>query len=308
MSDDSHELSLSPQPSALSPRERTHWDALSDATELLEDISDSPQLDAELLLRQVSGIERVQLFLRYDMPLPAEVDERFRVLVERRRAGEPIPYILGRRWFRTIELEVDERVLIPRPETERFVDDALAWLACHPGRRRVVDVGTGSGAIALALATELGRRATEVHIVATDISADALRVARHNRDRLELRDAVDLVASDLLSAFAGPFDLILANLPYLRPDQRHPSTRREPPVALFGGPDGFDLHRALLRQATTKLAPGGLYVGEIDPTQAAFGVVFASEATGLPARVDPDYAGDGRYLLVGDLPPRRSRS
>lgn len=287
---------------------RTYWDALSDATEQLEDISDSPQLDAELLLRHVADIERVQLFLRYDRPLPAEVDERFRVLVERRRAGEPIPYILGRRWFRTIEIEVDKRVLIPRPETERFVDDAMAWLARHLGRRRVVDVGTGSGAIALALATELGSRLADVQIVAIDVSVDALRVATHNRDRLGLQHIVDLVASDLLSALPGPFDLILANLPYLRPDQRHPSTRREPPVALFGGPDGFDLHRQLIRQATTALAHGGLYVGEIDPEQSEIATAFATETTGLPARVDRDYAGDSRYLLIGDLPPPTTRT
>lgn len=288
----------------LSSQARTYWDALSDATGRLEEMSDSPQLDAELLLRQVIGIERVQLFMRYDQPLPEEQDAHFQMLVERRLAGEPIPYILGRRWFRTIELEVDERVLIPRPETERFVDDALAWLARHPGPRRVVDVGTGSGAIALALATELGSSMTDVQIVATDISPDALHVAKRNRDRLGLRHNVDLVASDLLSALSGPFGLILANLPYLRPDQRHPSTRQEPPIALFGGPDGFDLHRALLRQASEKLAPGGLYVGEIDPSQAEFGIAFATETTGLSARVDPDYAGDGRYLLVGDMPLR----
>lgn len=279
----------------------THWDALSAAIHRFEDAdaSESPQLDAELLLRQVLGIERVQLFLRYDTPLDAADVERFNAVVERRLAGEPIAYILGSRWFRNIELFVDERVLVPRPETERFVEYALAWLAQHPGPCRVVDVGTGSGAIALALADELGADRPDVSIAATDISPAAIEVATINRDRLGLRDRVDLVVTDLLDGFDEPFDIILANLPYLRPDQRHPSTRREPDVALFGGPDGFDLHRRLLRQSATLLAPGGLWVGEIDPDQADVAVSFAREATGCNVRTEEDYAGDARYLLIG---------
>jgi release factor glutamine methyltransferase len=190
-------------------------------------------------------------------------------------------------------------VLIPRPETERFVEYALTWLRTHSGPRRVVDVGTGSGAIALALADELGASRPDVRVVATDISAVALEVATINRDRLRLTDRVELVESDLLDAFDEPFDVILANLPYLRPDQRHPSTRREPEVALFGGPDGFDLHRRLLRQSATLLAPDGLWVGEIDPAQAEIAVAFAREATGRVARIETDYAGDARYLVLG---------
>jgi release factor glutamine methyltransferase len=252
-----------------------------------------------LLLRQVLRIERAQLFMRYDRPLTEDSNQRFEALVERRLAGEPIAYILGSRWFRNIELFVDERVLIPRPETERFVEYALEWLKRHPGPRRVVDVGTGSGAIALALADELGNRRLDVQIVATDISPAALDVAAINRQRLGLAERVDLVESDLLERFDTPFDLILANLPYLRPDQRHPSTRREPEVALFGGPDGFDLHRRLLRQSAMLLAPGGLWVGEIDPAQAETGIAFAREVTGRNAWIEDDYAGDARYLLVG---------
>ncbi|MEX2314120.1 MAG: peptide chain release factor N(5)-glutamine methyltransferase, partial [Thermomicrobiales bacterium] len=280
---------------------RSHWDVLSDATQRFEDAgaSESPQLDAELLLRHVLGIERVQLFMRYDKPLATDAVERFESLVERRLAGEPIAYMLGSRWFRNIELFVDERVLIPRPETERFVEYALAWLARHSGPRRVVDVGTGSGAIALALAHELGRSRPDVQIVATDISPAALEVAALNRERLGLTGRVELVESDLLAGFDEPFDIILANLPYLRPDQRHPSTRREPHVALFGGPDGFDLHRRLLRQSASLLAPGGLWVGEIDPAQARFAVAYAHDAIGREARIDDDYAGDARYLLIG---------
>ena len=286
---------------------RTIRDAIEDATARLAGESESPQLDAELLLREAAGLDRVGVFMRHGDLLPEAQDALFTELLGRRLAGEPIAYILGRRWFRTIELYVDDRVLIPRPETEHFVDLALAWLAAHPGPRRIIDVGTGSGAIALALATELGDRRPDVQIVGSDVSRPALRVAALNRERLGLRERVDLVASDLLAGFDGPFDLILANLPYLRPDQRHPSTRREPPVALFGGPDGFDLHRALLRQAGEKLAGDGAYVGEIDPDQGAIAVSFAEETTGRNARIEVDLAGDARYLIVGDMPDERSQ-
>ena len=300
--------SESQSPHAASPRRGgswgegflTHYDALSSATHRFEDadVSESPALDAELLLRQVLGIERAQLFLRYDRPLPDGAAERFEALVARRLAGEPIAYVLGSRWFRNIELFVDERVLIPRPETERFVEYALAWLRSHPGPRRVVDVGTGSGAIALALADEIGKRRPDVHIIATDVSAPALEVAAINRERLNMTDRVELAKSDLLDAFSEPFDIILANLPYLRPDQRHPSTRREPEVALFGGPDGFDLHRRLLRQSATMLAPDGLWVGEIDPAQAETAIRYARDVIGRDARIENDYAGDARYVIL----------
>jgi release factor glutamine methyltransferase len=281
----------------------TYWDALIDATERLEDASESPQLDAELLLREVLGIERVELFLRYHDPLPAAQREAFERLVARRLAGEPMAYIRGRQWFRTIELLVDRRVLVPRPETERLVEYAICWLARHPGPRRVIDAGTGSGAIALALATELGATRPDVQIAGSDISRVALQVAALNRARLGLRERVDLVVSDLLAAFGQPFDVILANLPYLAPGQAHPSTRLEPAVALLGGPDGFDLHRRLLAQATTLLAPDGLLVGEIDPGQEWLGLSAARELLGRDARVDHDYAGDARYLVVGDNAP-----
>ena len=266
----------------------------------MEPASESPQFDAELLLRHVLGVDRVGLLVRYDMALPDAARARFDTLVARRATAEPIAYILGTRGFRTIELLVDGRVLVPRPETEQLVDDALAWLRAHPGPRRVVDVGTGSGAIALALATELPAARYDVQIVATERYRAALMVAIENRARLGLVGRVELVLADLLAGLRGPFDVILANLPYLRTDQTHPSIASEPATSLYGGADGFEHYRRLLTQAGNVLAPGGLLVGEIDPAQAVQAVSCASAATGRAARTVLDYAGDARYLVVGD--------
>jgi release factor glutamine methyltransferase len=253
-----------------------------------------------LLLRHVLGVDRLGLLMRYDAALNAVDRERFEALVAQRATAQPIAYILGRRGFRNIDLLVDERVLVPRPETELLVDDALEWLRTHPGPRRVVDVGTGSGAIALALASELPPTRRDVQIVATERYRAALDVAALNRAQLGLTERVQLVQADLLAGLRGPFDVILANLPYLRPDQTHQSIGSEPDTSLYGGVDGFELYRRLLTQARDTLAPAGLLVGEIDPAQAELAVDYASAATGRPARTVLDYAGDARYLRVGD--------
>lgn len=277
---------------------RTIAGTRSEAARELVETSETPALDAELLLREALGVSRSELFLREPEPLPADAAERFRYLVQRRLAGEPVAYILGRKGFRTIELMIDERVLVPRPETEDLVERALGWLWNHPGPKRVVDVGTGSGAIALSLAVETSDR-PEIEIVATDVSAGALDVASINRSRLKLDGRVELVRAHLLDGLSGPFDLILANLPYLRDDQRHPSTEREPLEALFAGADGFDLYRELFRQVPDVLAPDGAMIAEIDPSQAGFGGGFAARVTGLPVEIARDSSGRDRFLIVG---------
>lgn len=257
----------------------------------LAGVSETPELDSELLIREVLSVDRTGLFLREREPMAADDLHRFEELVDRRLAGEPVAYILGRKAFRTIELIVDRRVLVPRPETEQLVQIALDWIQGRPGPQRVVDVGTGSGAIALALAAELPDR-RDVEIVATDVSPEALDVAAKNRERLGLGNRVTLVESHLLDGVDGRFDLILANLPYLRPDQRHPSTQHEPDLALYSGDDGFDLYRELIATLPGRLAPEGLFLAEIDPDQAAF-------ASDLNASIIKDLAGRDRFLCIG---------
>jgi release factor glutamine methyltransferase len=220
--------------------------ALALATADLRDAGcESPRLDAELLLAAALGGTRTALHLRPERELTSEECERFARAVARRRSREPVAYILGRRGFRHIELAVDPRVLVPRPETELLVEVALGL----PRGARVVDVGTGSGAVALALKHE--RPDLVVH--ATDASEDALQVARANAERLGLK--VTFVHGDLLTPLdALPLDAVLSNPPYVAEgEQLAPEIAdHEPHDALFAGPDGLDVLRRLIPAAATR--------------------------------------------------------
>jgi len=201
---------------------------------------DTPRLDAELLLAHALGVDRARLVLDAREPIEQGAAARFEALLERRRSCEPVAYILGRRAFRRLELSVDPRVLIPRPETELLVE---AGLSLPPGAR-VLDVGTGSGAVALALADER----PDLEVWGSDASAEALEVARANAARLGL--PVSFVQADLLEGVPGPFDAVLANLPYVADGEQLPADVAgfEPRLALYGGPDGLVLMRRLAGQ------------------------------------------------------------
>ena len=230
-------------------------------------------------------------------PLPAITVSRFQDFVERRIAGEPVAYITGHREFMGLDFAVDSRVLIPRPETEGLVERALSWLNNHSGPTRIVDVGTGSGAIALSLA-RLAPANAQVQIVASDVSTGALAVARVNRERLGVR-GVELVCGSLLDWSRGQFDVILANLPYLREEQRHPGIAWEPDAALYAEDFGFALYDQLLRQSEHLLAPGGMVVCEIDPDQRLQALSVACRAIpSADVRIEADMAGIDRYLIV----------
>jgi release factor glutamine methyltransferase len=212
---------------------------LQDATSVLRGSeSDTPRLDAELLLASVLGVGRERLVIDANSLLDPDAIARFDALLSRREAHEPVAYILGRKAFRRIELAVDRRVLIPRPETELLVEVGLTL----PRGASVVDVGTGSGAVALALKSER----PDLVVWATDVDAGALAVARENRLRLGVD--VEFVQSDLLGGVDRQFDAVLANLPYVAEESSlPPDIAYEPALALFGGPDGLDPVRRLLQ-------------------------------------------------------------
>ena len=186
-------------------------------------------------------------------------------LAERAR-GVPVAYLTGAKEFMGLPFAVTPAVLVPRPETELLVEWALSWLATHPDRSTVVEVGTGSGAIAVSIAAS-GYQACEV--VASDISREALSVARRNARMHGVTDRMHFVCGDLLAWLGRPVDLLLANLPYLTDEQADsPELVAEPRIALAGGDrDGFGLYRALLAQAVNRLTRGGALAFEIDPSQ-----------------------------------------
>lgn len=212
-------------------------DALRDATSRLAATSETPRLDAELLLAEALGVGRERLVLDANEEIGPDALRMFEALVVRREACEPVAYILGRKEFRRITLSVDPRVLIPRPETELLVEIGLTL----PRGASVVDVGTGSGSVALALKDER----PDLDVWATEVDPDALAVARANADRLGIE--VKFVQADLLEGLSQRFDAVLGNLPYVAEgSDLPPDIDYEPDLALFGGPDGLDPVRRLL--------------------------------------------------------------
>ncbi len=270
------------------------------ATGLLATSSETPRLDAEVLLAHVLGVGRTALVADRARCLSPAQAEQFTEMVRRRLKGEPVAYLVGRRAFYDVELSVDARVLVPRPETELLVEAALSWArSTAVGPLRVVDVGTGSGALAIVLARHL----PGASVIATDLSGQALEVAASNLATLGLSDRITLVRCDLLTCLGGPIELIVSNPPYV-PRDRLPTLPAdvrlyEPRCALDGGDAGLELISRLLHQAASRLARPGLLLAEIDETQ---GPACHALATTLwpPATVSVlrDLAGLDRVLRV----------
>ena len=232
--------------------------------------SPSARLDAEVLLAEASGIERARLLADPDAALPAGAGREFAAMVRRRVRREPVAYIIGRKGFRMLELDVDPRVLLPRPETELLVEVALEL-----GPTSVLDVGTGSGAIALAVADELpGAR-----VLATDTSSDAVELARANATRLGLASRVEVIEGSY-PADRGPFDLVLANLPYVTAaewDDLAPDIREfEPRDALVAGADGLDAIRSLLAEIAAAEPPRAIALEHGEGQAGAVAELIAS--------------------------------
>jgi len=301
--------------------------------------SESPRLDAELLLGHAVGVERTTLIAHPEAPVGTDAARRYAGSIERRAAGEPVAYIRGVKEFFGLALATDARALIPRPETELLVEllerEVVARLTASPRPAgappiRVVDVGTGSGAIAVALSVLLHRRAVpaaDVDLLATDDSPDALALARENAVGHAVADRVRFVEADLLpaggpaaeAAAAGPesaggpevaarpgpeapFDVVATNLPYVRTDALAGlpvAASFEPRAALDGGPDGLSVIDRLLDRLPDALAPGGVALLEIGADQGdAIVALVGTRLPGWRCSVRRDLAGDPRVARI----------
>jgi release factor glutamine methyltransferase len=266
--------------------------ALQAATRALAATSPTPAIDAESLLMHVFGFGRATLFTRSSLTFDAPQYERYQQLVARRLDGEPVAYITGVREFWSLPIHVTPAVLIPRPETELLVECALAHLA-HDADTTAADLGTGSGAIALAIAHE--RR--HCQLMAIDASAEAIEVARDNARRLHLTN-IDFRLGDWLAPVVGKkFDVIVSNPPYIRAGDPHlfeGDVRFEPPAALVSGRDGLDAIRRIAKEARDRLRAGGYLLLEHGYDQAEAVADILRQAHFHDIRTHRDLAGHER--------------
>ena len=276
--------------------------------------SESPRLDAELLLGHAVGVDRTAIIAHPDAPVGADAEATYRATVERRAAGEPVAYIRGLKEFFGLAFTVDQRALIPRPETERLVELAadevmhrLAATARPVGSPpvRVVDVGTGSGVIAIALLVTIRRRgaAGEVTTIAIDRSPEALDLARENAVSHAVADGLSFLEADLLPpVVVDPYEIVVANLPYVRSDAMPGlpvAASFEPVVALDGGPDGLALIGRLLERLPEALAAGGVALLEIGADQGeAIVELVGTSLPGWRVTVVSDLAGLPRVARI----------
>ncbi len=228
----------------------------------------SARLDAELLLAHALESDRLRLYVDYEKPVLADERDRFRALVQRRAVERvPVSLLLGQREFWSLSFRVTSDVLTPRPETETLVEAALSKLTDAESAVRILDLGTGSGAIALSLASEL----PHAKITATDLSMQALQIAMENADHLHTRERIRFLAGDLFEPVASErFELVVSNPPYVARDDAAslpPELSHEPEMALFAGADGLEVIRRLVAEAGDHLSPGGWLLFELSPEQ-----------------------------------------
>ena len=259
------------------------------------------RLESELLLAGVLGLKRLDLYLQHDRPLTESELERYRSAVRRRLRREPVQYILGTAAFRGLELQVDARVLVPRPETEVLAGAVLDWSRRQAHWGSALDIGTGSGAIALSLVTE----GEYERVVATDVSGAALEVARRNAAGLGAADRIEFREGSLFDVVGEGerFDVIVSNPPYVAESERGglaaEVVAHEPATALFAGADGLAVIGRLIAGAADRLRPGGLLALEMGATQGpAVLALLAESGRYVDPRVERDLAGRERIALA----------
>jgi release factor glutamine methyltransferase len=256
---------------------------------------ENPRLNAEHLLAHVLGRKRIELYLDFERKLTETELGPLRELVKRRSEGEPLQHLLGSVEFCGLTFLCDRRAMVPRPETEELVESLKSEI--QDPKSEIVDVGTGSGVIALSLAAEF----PEARILAVDVSDDALALAQENAIRLDLSSRVEFLKSRLLETIERAFDLIVANLPYISTQDRHTLSREvlhDPEIALFAGARGDELVRELIDQAPTRLRPGGILALEIGlgQSEALFSVLTEKNYRDICSK--NDYNGVTRFLFA----------
>lgn len=260
---------------------------------------DTPRLDAEVLLSHILKCDRIHLYVNFDRPLVEEELASYRQMVKARVQRMPVAYILGEKEFMGHSFCVTPDVLIPRPDTEILVEEAIRLLA-EKESPRIVDIGTGSGAILLSVL--LGIEGSTG--VAVDLSPNALAVAKSNGERLGLAGRADFRLGDLYAPVDGSFDAILSNPPYIPVRDMaglSPEVKQEPEMALVGGVDGLDFYRRLIDEAPRYLKEDGIVLFEVGIHQAQ-DVAELGKARGFRTqRILPDYAGIDRVVVLSDL-------
>jgi release factor glutamine methyltransferase len=285
----------------------TVLELLNWSTDILKDHQiENPRLNSELLLARSLNFSREGLYRNLHSPLKQEEKETLERLVQRRISGEPLQYILGRQEFWSIDFKVDPRVLIPRSETELLVEQSLLILSENSFKRIpfVLEIGTGSGAIAIALAKEV----THIFLVATDISRDALRLAKENARSAGVGHQIKFVNGDLFSPLRsskeeGTFDMILSNPPYIHRFEIQALCREvrdyEPGIALDGGEDGLEFYRRIIPEATFYLREGGWLLLEVGQGQGEkVAEQIERNGTFLKPQILPDLSGIERVVKV----------
>jgi release factor glutamine methyltransferase len=256
---------------------------------------DSSRLNAEHLMAHVLKRTRMELYLEFERTLSEEELAPLRELLKRRGEGEPLQHLLGTVEFCGQTFLCDKRAMVPRPETEELVELLKSQITNH--KSQILDVGTGSGVIALSVAKHF----PEAEIVATDVSDDALELARENAERVGLSERVRFLKANLLNDVEGTFDVIVANLPYISTQDRQSLGREvlhDPEVALFAGQRGDELVRELMEQAVARLKPGGLLALEVGRGQAASLSDLLRKKNYHDIETKNDYSGVSRFLFA----------
>jgi len=281
----------------MKPTKLSLGDFLRKTSPEITQLVELPQQTLLVLLSHVLEQPQTWILAHSEAALSATQQAKLTALIARLKQGEPLPYLTGRQEFFGLSFEVSPAVLIPRPETELLVETALRWLRSHPTANSVVDVGTGSGCIAVSLAVNT----PTLHIVATDISAEALIIAQRNAQIHHVEDRITFQEADLISAELGRFDLVCANLPYVPTSKiaKVNSLPYEPALALDGGPDGLALIKSCLACAPAHIRAPGMLLFEIEASTGNAAIALAHEAfPQAKVTLIPDLAGKERLLTI----------